>query len=56
MAIGTLVGAVLYVRNFFSPLQEVAFFLNSYQYINYIPKPRDFTLVIMSNYNCHLII
>ena len=31
MAIGTLVGAVLYVRNFFSPLQEVAFFLNSYQ-------------------------
>jgi len=29
--IGTLIAAVLYVRNFFSPLQEVAFFLNSYQ-------------------------
>lgn len=29
--IGTLLGAVMYVRNFFSPLQEVAFFLNSYQ-------------------------
>ena len=29
--IGTLLSAVLYVRNFFSPLQEVAFFLNSYQ-------------------------
>ena len=29
--IGTLLAAVLYVRNFFSPLQEVAFFLNSYQ-------------------------
>jgi ATP-binding cassette subfamily B protein len=30
-AVGTLLGAVLYVRNFFSPLQEVAFFVNSYQ-------------------------
>jgi ATP-binding cassette subfamily B protein len=29
--IGTLLAALLYVRNFFSPLQEVAFFLNSYQ-------------------------
>ena len=29
--IGTLLAAVIYVRNFFSPLQEVAFFLNSYQ-------------------------
>ena len=29
--IGTLIAAVLYVRNFFAPLQEVAFFLNSYQ-------------------------
>ena len=29
--IGTLLAAVLYVRNFFSPLQEVAMFLNSYQ-------------------------
>lgn len=29
--IGTLLAAVLYVRNFFSPLQEIAFFLNSYQ-------------------------
>jgi ATP-binding cassette subfamily B protein len=31
LAIGTLLAAVLYVRNFFAPLQEVAFFLNSYQ-------------------------
>ncbi|MGA7147658.1 MAG: ABC transporter ATP-binding protein, partial [Microbacterium sp.] len=31
MLIGTLLAAVVYVRNFFSPLQEVAFFLNSYQ-------------------------
>lgn len=31
LLIGTLLAAVLYVRNFFSPLQEVAFFLNSYQ-------------------------
>lgn len=31
LAIGTLGAALLYVRNFFSPLQEVAFFLNSYQ-------------------------
>ena len=31
LAIGTLLAAVLYVRNFFSPLQEIAFFLNSYQ-------------------------
>ena len=29
--IGTLIAAVLYVRNFFAPMQEVAFFLNSYQ-------------------------
>ena len=28
---GTLLAGVLYVRNFFSPLQEIAFFLNSYQ-------------------------
>jgi ATP-binding cassette, subfamily B, bacterial len=31
MQLGFLLSAVLYVRNFFSPLQEVAFFLNSYQ-------------------------
>jgi ATP-binding cassette subfamily B protein len=31
MLVGTLLAAVLYVRNFFSPMQEVAFFLNSYQ-------------------------
>lgn len=31
LLVGTLLAAVLYVRNFFSPLQEVAFFLNSYQ-------------------------
>ncbi|MDQ1137711.1 ATP-binding cassette subfamily B protein [Microbacterium sp. SORGH_AS 1204] len=31
LEIGVLTAAVLYVRNFFSPLQEVAFFLNSYQ-------------------------
>lgn len=29
--IGVLLAAVLYVRNFFSPLQEVAMFINSYQ-------------------------
>ena len=29
--VGVLLAAVLYVRNFFSPLQEVAMFLNSYQ-------------------------
>ena len=29
--VGALLGAVLYVRNFFAPLQEVAMFLNSYQ-------------------------
>ncbi|WP_105565058.1 ABC transporter ATP-binding protein [Microbacterium halophytorum] len=29
--VGALLAAVLYVRNFFSPLQEVAMFLNSYQ-------------------------
>ncbi|MDN3495846.1 ABC transporter ATP-binding protein [Planococcus sp. APC 4015] len=29
--IGTLLAAVVFVRNFFSPMQEVAFFLNSYQ-------------------------
>ena len=31
LLVGTLLSAVLYVRNFFSPLGEVAFFLNSYQ-------------------------
>ena len=31
LLIGTLLSSVLYVRNFFSPLQEVAMFLNSYQ-------------------------
>ena len=31
LGIGVLLGAVVLVRNFFSPLQEVAFFLNSYQ-------------------------
>ena len=31
MAIGVLLSAVLYVRNFFSPLQEVAMVLNTYQ-------------------------
>ncbi|WP_434810544.1 ABC transporter ATP-binding protein [Microbacterium sp. bgisy189] len=31
LGLGTLLAGVLYVRNFFSPLQEVAFFLNSYQ-------------------------
>lgn len=31
LLVGTLLAAVLYVRNFFSPLEEVAFFLNSYQ-------------------------
>jgi ATP-binding cassette subfamily B protein len=31
LALGVLTAAVLYVRNFFAPLQEVAFFLNSYQ-------------------------
>ena len=31
LAVGTLLAAVVYVRNFFSPMQEVAFFLNSYQ-------------------------
>jgi ATP-binding cassette subfamily B protein len=31
MELGVLTAAVLYVRNFFAPLQEVAFFLNSYQ-------------------------
>jgi ATP-binding cassette subfamily B protein len=31
LLIGTLIAAVLYVRNFFAPMQEVAFFLNSYQ-------------------------
>lgn len=28
---GLLLGAVIYVRNFFSPLHDIAFFLNSYQ-------------------------
>jgi len=31
LEIGVLLAAVLYVRNFFSPLQEVAMFLNQYQ-------------------------
>ncbi len=31
LALGFLLSAVLYIRNFFAPLQEVAFFLNSYQ-------------------------
>ncbi len=31
LEIGVLLAAVLYVRNFFSPLEEVAMFLNSYQ-------------------------
>ncbi|MBU4464741.1 MAG: ABC transporter ATP-binding protein/permease, partial [Actinobacteria bacterium] len=31
LALGALLAAVLYVRNFFSPLEEVAMFLNSYQ-------------------------
>ena len=31
LMVGVLLGAVIYVRNFFSPMQEVAFFLNSYQ-------------------------
>ncbi len=31
LLVGTLLAAVLYVRNFFSPLQEIAMFLNSYQ-------------------------
>ena len=31
LLVGTLLAAVLYVRNFFSPLEEVAMFLNSYQ-------------------------
>ncbi|MFT4210559.1 MAG: ABC transporter ATP-binding protein [Microbacterium sp.] len=31
MEVGVLLAAVLYVRNFFSPLQEVAMFLNQYQ-------------------------
>jgi ATP-binding cassette, subfamily B, bacterial len=31
LEIGVLLAAVLYIRNFFSPLEEVAMFLNSYQ-------------------------
>jgi ATP-binding cassette subfamily B protein len=31
LAIGALLAAVLYVRNFFGPLEEIAMFLNSYQ-------------------------
>jgi len=31
LAVGVLLAVVLYVRNFFSPLQEIAFFVNSYQ-------------------------
>lgn len=31
LAIGVLLAAVLYVRNFFGPLEDVAMFLNSYQ-------------------------
>src|SRR5690606_14898157 len=30
-AVGSLLAAVLYVRNFFTPLQEVAMFVNSFQ-------------------------
>jgi ATP-binding cassette subfamily B protein len=29
--VGILLAAVLYVRNFFAPMQEIAMFLNSYQ-------------------------
>ena len=31
LLLGTLLAVVMYVRNFFSPLEEVAMFLNSYQ-------------------------
>ncbi|WP_406246219.1 ABC transporter ATP-binding protein [Microbacterium sp. M] len=31
IGIGVLLSAVLYVRNFFAPMQEIAMFLNSYQ-------------------------
>lgn len=31
LSLGFLLSAVLYVRNFFAPMQQVAFFLNSYQ-------------------------
>jgi ATP-binding cassette subfamily B protein len=31
LLIGSLLAAVMYIRNFFSPLEEVAMFLNSYQ-------------------------
>ncbi|QIK63737.1 ABC transporter ATP-binding protein [Leucobacter viscericola] len=31
LALGVLLAAVLYVRNFFGPIEEVAMFLNSYQ-------------------------
>ena len=31
LLIGSLLAAVMYIRNFFSPLQDVAMFLNSYQ-------------------------
>ncbi|WP_460801249.1 ABC transporter ATP-binding protein [Microbacterium sp. GXF6406] len=31
LTVGVLLSAVLYVRNFFSPMQEIAMFLNSYQ-------------------------
>ncbi|MBO0980035.1 ABC transporter ATP-binding protein [Microbacterium sp. SD291] len=31
LSVGVLLSAVLYVRNFFAPMQEIAMFLNSYQ-------------------------
>jgi ATP-binding cassette subfamily B protein len=31
LTVGVLLSAVLYVRNFFAPMQEIAMFLNSYQ-------------------------
>ena len=31
LGVGVLLSAVLYVRNFFAPMQEIAMFLNSYQ-------------------------
>ncbi|GAA5038578.1 ABC transporter ATP-binding protein [Microbacterium fluvii] len=34
LEIGVLLAAVLYIRNFFSPLEEIAMFLNSYQSAN----------------------
>src|SRR5690606_3533582 len=31
LGVGVLLATVLYVRNFFAPMQEIAMFLNSYQ-------------------------